>query len=458
MRSGQIAEPVPIVDLTTLTTTMTTTHQIIVAVVASSILVACGGGSSSSEHFSVGGTVSGLVSGGVTLLDNGADALTVSANGSFVFSTPLASGSSYAVTVTNSPPGQSCALSNASGTLTANVTNVNVTCIATETLVTTLAGTGADGAIDGPALDASFYFPNNLALDASGNIYVADSGNHKIRKISTDGVVTTLAGSGAEGSNDGTGAAASFGYPTDVAVDANGNVYVADMSAQKIRKITPTGVVTTFAGTGETGATDGNATVAKFADPHGVALDGAGNVYVAELSGNKIRKISPAGIVSTLAGSGAPAYGDGTGTAASFKNPTGLAVDQSGNVYVADTGNYDIRKVTPTGVVTTLAGSNSSGAVDGTGTSASFGLPAGVELDPGGNIYVADSASNQIRMVTSAGVVTTVAGSSVRGDANGPAGSATFNTPTGVALDASGNVYVVDSYNGQIRKIIPPAK
>ncbi|HDR9100769.1 TPA: hypothetical protein QDB15_004124 [Burkholderia vietnamiensis] len=442
---------------------MIKTHLIAIAVM-SSVLAACGGESSSSPppsssaHFSVGGTVTGLISGALTLLNNGTDALAVSSNGSFVFATPLASGSSYAVTVANSPPGQSCTLSNASGTLTGNVTSVSAACIATETLVTTLAGSGAPGATDGQGLDASFASPGDLAVDAGGNVYVADSANRKIRKITPDGVVTTLAGSGEQAWNDGTGVAASFGYPIGVAVDANGNVYVADSTAQKIRKITPAGVVTTLAGSGQLGGADGSATVASFNDPAGIALDGTGNVYVADATGGRIRKISPTGVVSTLAGSGVPAYGDGTGAAASFKRPIGIAVDQSGNIYVADWGNNDIRKVTPTGVVTTLAGSNSPGSVNGTGTGASFSGPMDVAVDKSGNIYVADSNNNQIRMVTQQAVVTTLAGSSTRGDDNGPAASAKFNTPRGVAMDNDGNVYVADSYNEQIRKIILPAK
>jgi sugar lactone lactonase YvrE len=265
--------------------------------------------------------------------------------------------------------------------------------------------------------------------------------------------VTTLAGYGTQGSADGTGSTATFFYPAGVAVDASGNVLVADSYNTMIRKITPAGVVTTLAGSVTAGSIDGTGTAASFEGPTGVAVDASGNVLVADSYNNKIRKITPGGVVTTLAGSGLVGSDDGTGTAATFLRPVGVAVDSSGNVYGADLNNNKIRKVTSAGVVTTLAGSGGTGSTDGPGTVATFNYPTGIAVDSSGNVYVGDSASNKIRKVTSAGVVTTLAGSGGNGSADGTAAAATFNYPTGVAVDSSGNVYVGDSANNKIRKI-----
>jgi sugar lactone lactonase YvrE len=231
-------------------------------------------------------------------------------------------------------------------------------------------------------------------------VYVADSGNNKIRKITSAGVVTTLAGSGSIGSADGVASSASFAGLSGVAVDSSGNVYAADSSNFKIRKITSTGVVTTLAGSGSIGSADGSASSASFTSLTGIAVDSSGNVYVADGDKHKIRKITSTGEVTTFAGSGVDASIDGIGTAASFNYPSGLAIDSIGDVYVADTGNNKIRKITPTGVVSTLAGSGVQGLVDGIGTSARFNLPKGVVVDSAGNLYVADPYNNKIRKIT----------------------------------------------------------
>ena len=324
-------------------------------------------------------------------------------------------------------------------------------------IVTTLAGNAAapPGSADGDGAAASFNFPIGVAVNTAGDIFVADTNNDTIRKVTPAGVVTTLAGTaGQRGSADGTGAAARFYGPAGVAVDGAGNVFVAD--GGNIRKITPAGAVTTFAGT---------------AGSAGVAVDAGGNVYVAEVT--IIQKISPTGVVTTLAGNAAapPGSVDGTGTDALFSSPNGVAVDGAGNVYVAYT--FIIRKITPAGVVTTLAGSTSSaGNVDGTGAAASFLLPNGVAVDGAGNVYVADSGDNTIRKITPAGVVTTLAGSVVTtpadtgpmgpvgqaGSADGTGTSARFNNPMGVAVDGAGNIFVADTFNNTIRKITPADK
>jgi sugar lactone lactonase YvrE len=317
-------------------------------------------------------------------------------------------------------------------------------------VVSTLAGNGSVGSAN---TIASFEQPTGVAVDAAGNVYVADNGNNLIRMISPSGVVTTLAGNGVPGLNNGPDTAASFYYPTGVAVDDAGNVYVADFNNSSIRKITSAGAVSTFAGNGSRGSANG--TAASFNNPFGIAVDASGNVYVADFGNNMIREITPAGLVSTLAGNLNSGSSNGTGVAASFNGPEGVAVDALGNVYVADEGNNMIRKISPSGVVTTLAGNVNSGSTNGMGTAASFFQPSGVAVDAAGNIYVADNGNNQIRKITSTGEVSTWAGSGSKGTANGRGYAASFTQPAGVAVDAAGNVYVADQYDNLIRKITP---
>ena len=314
-------------------------------------------------------------------------------------------------------------------------------------MVTTLAGS-TSGDADGTGTAAQFNSPRGVAVDSSGNVYVADYSNHRIRKISPAAVVTTLAGSSV-GYVDDTGTAAKFSYPTGVAVDSSGNVYVADTNNHRIRKISPAMEVTTLAGS-SLGYMDGTGTAAQFYNPRGVAVDSSGHVYVADYRNHRIRKIDPTGVVTTFAGS-TSGDADGTGTAAQFNSPHGVAVDGSGNVYVADTNNHRIRKISPAAVVTTLAGS-SVGYVDDTGTAAKFNGPAGVAVDSSGNVYVADYLNNRIRKIDPAGVVTTFAGSS-SGYMDGALTAAQFNSPHGVAVDGSGHFYVADQNNNRIRKI-----
>jgi NHL repeat len=317
-------------------------------------------------------------------------------------------------------------------------------------VVTTLAGS-TGGSTDGTVITAHFSGPLGIAIDAAGNIYVADTGNDTIRKITPAGVVTTLAGSAhsPSGSADGTGSAARFARPSGVTADSAGNVYVADTFNFTIRKITPAGAVTTFAGSPGFyfgGSADGTGSAAQFNYPGGVATDSAGNVYVADTSNNTIRKITPVRVVTTLAGSAAnpPGSADGTGSAARFNSPEGIATDSAGNIYVGDTDNHTIRKITPAGVVTTLAGSpGSHGSNDGTGSAARFDFPSGVATDSAGNVYVADYGNNAIRKVTPTGVVTTLARFSFAVE------------PNGVATDSVGNVYVIDPMSHTIRKVTP---
>jgi len=341
----------------------------------------------------------------------------------------------------------------------ADLGNSSIRKISTTGTVSTLAGSpGSIGSADGTGMAASFNYPTSIAADGAGNVYVADARNNTIRRITPSGVVSTLAGSpGAYGSADGGGKAASFDFPTGVGTDVAGNIYVADTYNSTIRKITPAGGVSTLAGAPEVaGSANGVGAAAGFLQPEGVATDSAGNVYVSDTWNDMIRKITPEGVVSTLAGS--PRYdgsSDGSGAAAKFFNPIGIAVDSAGNVYVADTVNSTIRKITPAGAVSTLAGSAGvTGSADGSGAAARFNSPQGLAIDSAGNLYVADTDNSTIRVVTPAGVVSTLAGTAKAfGSADGIGAAASFTYPAGVATDSVGNLYVSDLGNSTIRKI-----
>ena len=358
---------------------------------------------------------------------------------------------------------QGVAVDGAGNVYVADYLNHTIRKISSSRVVSTLAGlAGAGGSADGTGNAARFNFPYGVAVDLAGNAYVADSGNNTIRKITPARVVTTLAGlPGSFGSADGTGSAARFGFPASLAADSAGNVYVTDSSNHTIRKITPARVVSTFAGlAGASGSADGTGSAARFNNPSAVAVDGAGNVYVADRGNNTIRKITPAGGVSTFAGlAGSFGTADGIGNAARFTEPQGVAVDNAGNVYVADTDNHTIRKINTSRVVSTIAGlPGSSGSTDGAGNAARFAFPNGVAVDKGGNIYVADFSNDNIRKVTASGAVTTLAGlAGSFGSADGTGSAARFSGPIGVAADSASNVYVAEYFNSTIRRITPSA-
>lgn len=307
---------------------------------------------------------------------------------------------------------------------------------------TVLAGNGKEGFADGPASSAEFSVPEKIALDDSGNLYVADYSNNRIRKISPTGDVSTLAGSGTSGTDDGTGANARFTQPRSVAVDPAGNVFVCDYNNEDIRKITPAGVVTTIAGQGFAGYQDGMGTGAAFDAPTGIVADASGNLFVTDLSNGRIRKITANGLVSTFAGNGGDGYSDGTGTAAEFNLPKGIAIDASGNLYITDSGSNRIRKITPAGVVTTVAGDGQDGNADGPAAKAEFYDPGDIVVDNSGNLYVADVANDAIRKITPDGVVSTIIS-----DSNGI-------SPVGLAIDATGStLYISDEEHNQILKM-----
>jgi PKD domain/RTX calcium-binding nonapeptide repeat (4 copies)/NHL repeat len=275
--------------------------------------------------------------------------------------------------------------------------------------------------------------------------------------------ITTLAGTGVAGFSGDTGQAslAQLDAPTGVAVDAAGNVYIADQNNHRIRKVSPAGVITTIAGTGTPGFSGdtGQASAAQLKNPVGVAADGAGNVYIADQGNQRVRKVDPGGVITTFAGTGAPGFSGDTGqaSAAQLNNPVGVAADGAGNVYIADRTNHRIRKVDPGGVITTLAGTGVAGFSGDTGQAslAQLNAPWSVAADTAGNVYIADRPEVRVRKVDSAGVITTLAGTGTPGFSGdtGQASLAQLNNPTGVAADAAGNVYIADQVNDRVRKV-----
>jgi DNA-binding beta-propeller fold protein YncE len=325
--------------------------------------------------------------------------------------------------------------------------------------VRTLAGTDKE---DEDAILARFNYFRGVAVDSDGNVLVADTENHRIRRITPQGQVSTLAGTGEAGHRDGNAAEAQFNDPWGVAVDKDGNVLVADTDNHRIRRITPQGQVSTLAGTGEVGYRNGKAGEAHFVQPINVAVDGYGNVLVTEYS-HCIRVITPQGQVGTLAGSGhlgvlrSRGYRDGPVGEAQFSRPWGMAVDKNGNVLVADPGNHCIRRITPLGQVSTLAGSGREGYRDGAAGEAQFNFPIGVAVDKDGSVLVADGNNYCVRVITVEGRVGTLAGSGKEGHRDGHAAEAQFFGLRGVAVDkGSGSVVVVDRQS--VRVVVRQAR
>ncbi len=400
--------------------------------------------------FLVAGPIVNLEASGLVVA-NGGDTVTVPRAGtSFLFANRVATGASYSVAITAQPLGfQACSITGTFPAVMAS-TDVSVPVICTDAVVgvSTLAGTDADGFANGSGSAARFNGIFGLALDASGNIFVGDGGNNQIRKMTVDGVVTTFAGG-----TTGAGAAANFVAPTSMVFDTAGNLYVSDSGASNVRKVTPAGVITTVAGSGLVGSRDGNGMQASFNRPGGIVIDSANNLYLVDAGAHNIRKITPQGDVTTFAGvTGVPGGADGTGALASFNNPSGLAIDAAGNLYVADVLNNKIRKVTPGGVVTTFAGSGAATSTNGTGIAASFNGPVNVSIDADGFLYVAEKSGNLIRKITPSGKVSTIAGGGAGGDTADTGAAALFHGPTGVVFDKAKTLYVADG--NKVRKLV----
>jgi ABC-type branched-subunit amino acid transport system substrate-binding protein len=330
--------------------------------------------------------------------------------------------------------------------------------------VSTLAGDGHRGYRDGPAAQARFNGVTGVAVDSQGNVYVAEFFGHRVRRITPEGMVSTLAGTGVPGYADGPGLTAQFSGPASLDVDERGNIYVADASNHRIRLIGPDGTVSTLAGVGEAGYRDGPAAQAQFNYPTGAVVDGAGVVYVADMANDRIRAISPEGMVITLAGSGERGFKDGPPDQAQFDGPFRLRVDADGNVYVVDAslgqmrGNHAIRRIALDGTVTTIAGTGQPGLADGTTAEAGFYWPRDVTVDEAGNLYVTEAINQRIRVITPRGFVYTLAGNGGTGYADGPGPEATFFWPKGCVLDGAGRLYMTELYGSRIRIIhLPPS-
>jgi sugar lactone lactonase YvrE len=425
------------------------------------LLAACGGGGggggssgggstgttppTTTASYLVAGPVVGLEASGLVVA-NGGDTVTVPKAGtSFVFANKVATGTSFSVAITSQPKGfQACSVTGTFPAVMAS-SDVSVPVICTDAVVSvsTLAGSNTAGSANGTGAAAGFNGIFGLALDSAGNIYVGDAVNKQVRKVTVDGVVTTYAG----------GASANFATPSALVFDTAGNLYVTDSGARNVRKVTPAGVISIVAGSGTFASQDGNGLAASFKKPAGIVIDSAGNLFVGDAEAHVIRKITPIGDVTTFAGTpNVAGSADGTGLAATFNDPAGLAIDAAGNLYVADALNNKIRKITPAGVVTTFAGSGATGSADGAATVASFNVPANVSIDAEGFLYVTETGGKRVRKISPSGKVSTVAGGGASLDSADTGSAAAFTSPTSVVFDGAKTLYVAD--NTKVRKLV----
>ncbi len=334
-------------------------------------------------------------------------------------------------------------------------------------VISTVAGNGTGGfrGDGGPATSAQLDSPSGVAVDTAGNLFIADTSNQRVRKVTPGGVISTVAGIGTGGfrGDGGPATSAMLNYPQGVAVDTAGNLFIADTFNQRVRKVTPGGVISTVAGIGTKGFSGdgGPATSAQLFDSRGVAVDTAGNLFIADTFNQRVRKVTPGGVISTAAGNGTDGFsGDGgPATSAMLDSPSGVAVDTAGNLFIADTSNQRSRKVTPGGVISTVAGNGTDGfsGDGGPATSAMLDSPSGVAVDTVGNLFIADTSNQRVRKVTPVGVISTVAGIGTKGFSGdgGPATSAQLFNPRGVAVDTAGNLFIADFYNQRVRKVTP---
>ena len=355
--------------------------------------------------------------------------------------------------------------------------NARVREVNTSGIITTIAGGGTGGIGDGGPATAANVNPYGVAVDAAGNVYIADQNNERIRKVNTSGIITTVAGNGTPGFSGDGGAAttAELYYPYDVKVDAAGNLYIPDKHNQRIRKVNTSGIINTIAGTGTAGYSGdgGPATAAELNNPSGLAIDVSGNVYVADQTNNRIRKISTSGIITTVAGNDLPltGYSNGGGNVTlaelgdynvttlfqtlTSSATSNLSIDNAGNLIVVDNPNECIRKISPSGVITTIAGNNIQGfsGDGGPATTAELSDPSAAAVDKYGNIYIADFANKRIRKINTSGIITTFAGGGIAGLGDGGPATLAVISACGVAVDKIGNVYIADGTQSRVRKV-----
>lgn len=385
---------------------------------------------SSTPTFEVGGSVSGLMSGeALTLRNNGGDPLTLTANGDFVFGWRVTG--AYDVTVGTAPAWHKCTVTRGRGTASADVADVAVSCGSSAVTTTVMSG-----------LD----WVTSVAYDSAGTLYAAQMSPDRIVMINAAGMVGVLA-QASDGVMD----------PKGMILAPDGALYVANDGRNNILRIAPGGAVSVYAGSaaGTAGGANGNGTNASFNRPYGVAMDGAGNLYVAEYQGHRIRRISPTRDVTTVAGSGVAGFAEGNGTAAAFNQPSSIAIDAAGNLLVTDVNNHRIRKITPAGDVTTFAGTGDPTGIDGPATTATFRAPFSSLMGPDGFLYVGEVSGYRVRRISPGGYVMTLAGSpsNAWGYVDGDATTALFNQPFGLAFDPSGRLIVADIFNNAVRRI-----
>ena len=345
----------------------------------------------------------------------------------------------------------------------ADFNNGRIRKVSPQGIITTVAGNGkccysGDG---GPATAAALNRPSSVALDGVGNLYFSDYSGNRVRKVTPGGVITTVAGNGQEGfSGDGGPAtSAMLGGPSDMTLDAAGNLYIAEINRNGIRKVNLEGIISTVAGNHVSGFSGdgGPATSASITAPEGIAVDGGGNLFIADFSNNRIRKVTPGGIISTVAGGGGSLGDGGPATSAQVTNPMDVAVDAAGNLFIPDLGNRRLRRVSAGGTISTLAG-NGQPRFSGDGgpaTLAELEEPRHMALDAAGNLLIAEWSNFRVRKISPQGIISTVAGNGQRGGSGdgGPATAASLNTPSSVAVDSTGNLYIAEFHGGRVRKV-----